>query len=59
MRMNVCAAYQWRVDRQEYAPRSISIVVHTLTMIRSLCDDSVLVHIPNELLFLIFEALTE
>jgi len=46
--------FTWRVDRHRYAPKSIKQVVLTMTMIRSLVDESAMSMIPNELLFEIF-----
>jgi len=46
--------FTWRVDRHRYAPSWVKQVVLTMTMIRSLVDDSAMSMIPNELLFEIF-----
>jgi len=48
----------WRPDRHQYAPSSIKRTISTMTMIRSLVDDSsAMSMIPNELLFEIFSHL--
>ena len=44
----------WSPDLHRYAPRSIKQTVLTMTMIRSLVDESAMSMIPNELLFEIF-----
>jgi len=44
----------WRPDRHQDAPRWMKQAVATMTMIRSLVDDSAMSMIPNELLFEIF-----
>jgi len=49
--------FVWRPDLHRYAPSSIKQAVSTMTMIRSLIDDSALSMIPNELLFEIFSML--
>jgi len=50
--------FTWRPDRHQHAPSSIKQAVSTMTMIRSLVDDSsVMSMIPNELLFEIFSFL--
>jgi len=49
--------FAWRPDRHRYAPRWIKQAVSTMTMIRSLVDDSAMSMIPNELLFEIFSFL--
>jgi len=50
--------FTWRVDRHRYAPSSIKQAVSTMTMIRSLVDESsAMSMIPNELLFEIFSFL--
>jgi len=49
--------FTWRPDRHRYAPRWIKQAVSTMTMIRSLVDDSAMSMIPNELLFEIFSFL--
>jgi len=48
----------WRVDRHRYAPSWMKQAVSTMTMIRSLVDESsAMSMIPNELLFEIFSHL--
>ena len=48
----------WRVDRHRYAPSWMKQAVSTMTMIRSLVDESsAMSMIPNELLFEIFSFL--
>ena len=50
--------FTWRPDLHRYAPSSMKRVVSTMTMIRSLVDDSsAMSMIPNELLFEIFSFL--
>jgi len=50
--------FTWLVDRHRYAPRWMKQAVSTMTMIRSLVDDSnAMSMIPNELLFEIFSYL--
>ena len=50
--------FTWRPDRHRYAPSWIKQAVSTMTMIRSLVDDSsAMSMIPNELLFEIFSHL--
>jgi len=49
--------FTWRPDRHRYAPVAIARVVSTMTMIRSLIDESALTMMPNELLFEIFSIL--
>jgi len=49
--------FTWRPDLHQYAPSSIKQAVLTMTMIRSLVDDSAMSMIPNELLFEIFSFL--
>jgi len=50
--------FAWRVDRHRYAPSSIKQAISTMTMIRSLVDESnAMSMIPNELLFEIFSFL--
>jgi len=50
--------FTWRPDRHRYAPRWMKRTVSTMTMIRSLVDDSsAMSMIPNELLFEIFSFL--
>jgi len=50
--------FTWRPDRHRYAPSWMKQAVSTMTMIRSLVDDSNAISmIPNELLFEIFSHL--
>jgi len=50
--------FTWRVDRHRYAPSWIKQAISTMTMIRSLVDESSSMSmIPNELLFEIFSFL--
>jgi len=50
--------FTWRVDRHRYAPSSMKQAVSTMTMIRSVVDESsAMSMIPNELLFEIFSHL--
>jgi len=49
--------FAWRPDRHQHAPSSIKQAILTMTMIRSLVDDSAMSMIPNELLFEIFSFL--
>jgi len=50
--------FSWRPDRHRYAPSWMKQAVSTMTMIRSLVDDSnAMSMIPNELLFEIFSHL--
>jgi len=50
--------FAWRPDRHRYAPSWMKQAVSTMTMIRSLVDDSnAMSMIPNELLFEIFSHL--
>jgi len=50
--------FTWRPDRHRYAPSWIKQAVSTMTMIRSVVDDSASMSmIPNELLFEIFSFL--
>jgi len=50
--------FTWRVDRHRYAPSWTKQAVSTMTMIRSLVDESsAMSMIPNELLFEIFSFL--
>jgi len=50
--------FAWRVDRHRYAPSSIKQAISTMTMIRSLVDESnAMSMIPNELLFEVFSFL--
>jgi len=51
-------SFTWRPDRHRHAPSSIRRTISTMTMIRSLVDESwVMSMIPNELLFEIFSHL--
>jgi len=47
----------WRPDRHRYAPPWMKRTVLTMTMIRSVVDESAMSMIPNELLFEIFSYL--
>jgi len=49
--------FTWRPDRHRYASKSVKQAVSTMTMIRSVVDDSAMSMIPNELLFEIFSFL--
>jgi len=49
--------FVWRPDRHRYAPSWMKQAVSTMTMIRSLVDESAMSMIPNELLFEIFSML--
>jgi len=49
--------FVWRPDVHRYAPSWMKRTVSTMTMIRSLVDDSAMSMIPNELLFVIFSYL--
>jgi len=49
--------FVWRPDRHRYAPSWMKQAVSTMTMIRSLVDESAMSMIPNELLFEIFSHL--
>jgi len=49
--------FTWRPDRHRYAPSWMKQAVSTMTMIRSLVDESAMSMIPNELLFEIFSFL--
>jgi len=49
--------FTWRPDLHRYAPSSMKQAVSTMTMIRSLVDESAMSLIPNELLFEIFSFL--
>jgi len=49
--------FTWRPDLHRYAPSWMKQAVLTMTMIRSLVDDSAMSMIPNELLFEIFSML--
>jgi len=49
--------FVWRPDLHRYAPSWIKRTVSTMTMIRSLVDESAMSMIPNELLFEIFSFL--
>ena len=46
--------FTWRVDLHRHAPSWMKQTVLTMTMIRSMVDDSAMSMIPNELLFEIF-----
>jgi hypothetical protein len=48
------SAFQWTPDRHGIAPSIVKRAVEMIVMIRALCDESLLINIPNELLFLIF-----
>jgi len=49
--------FTWRADLHRYAPSWMKQAVSTMTMIRSLIDESAMSMIPNELLFEIFSFL--
>jgi len=49
--------FTWRPDRHRHAPSWMKQAVSTMTMIRSLVDESAMSMIPNELLFEIFSFL--
>jgi len=49
--------FTWRPDVHRYAPSWMKRTVSTMTMIRSLVDESALSMIPNEILFEIFSFL--
>jgi len=52
--------FTWRPDRHRYAPSWMKQAVSTMTMIRSLVDESnTMSMIPNELLFEIFSMLEQ
>jgi len=51
------ATFTWRVDRHRHAPSWMKQTVLTMTMIRSMVDDSAMSMTPNELLFEIFSYL--
>ena len=51
--------FTWRPDRHRYAPSWMKQAVLTMTMIRSLVDESAMSMIPNELLFEIFSMLEQ
>ena len=52
--------FRWRADRHRYAPSWIKQAVSTMTMIRSVVDESsAMSMIPNELLFEIFSFLDD
>jgi len=53
--MGCMIEFIWSPSRHKYAPKAIRKVVHIMTMIRSLCIESTISMLPNELLFLIFE----
>jgi len=46
--------FTWHVDRHRYAPSWMKQAILTMTMIRSVVDESAMSMIPNELLFEIF-----
>jgi len=50
-------SFTWRPDHHRYAPSWMKQAISTMTMIRSLVDDSAMSMIPNELLFEIFSHL--
>jgi len=49
--------FTWRPDLHRYAPSWMKQAISTMTMIRSLVDESAMSMIPNELLFEIFSHL--
>jgi len=49
--------FTWRPDLHRYASKCVKQAVSTMTMIRSVVDDSAMSMIPNELLFEIFSFL--
>jgi len=49
--------FAWHPDRHRYAPSWMKRTVSTMTMIRSVVDESAMSMIPNELLFEIFSYL--
>jgi len=49
--------FVWRPDRHRYAPSWMKQAISTMTMIRSVVDESAMSMIPNELLFEIFSHL--
>ena len=49
--------FTWRPDRHRHAPSWMKRTVSTMTMIRSVVDESAMSMIPNELLFEIFSHL--
>jgi len=51
--------FTWRPDLHRYAPSWMKQAVSTMTMIRSLVDESAMSMIPNELLFEIFSMLDD
>jgi len=54
----LAGTFTWRPDRHRYAPSSIKQAISTMTMIRSVVDESSAMSlIPNELLFEIFSFL--
>jgi len=54
----LAGTFTWRVDRHRYAPSWMKRTVSTMTMIRSVVDESsAMSMIPNELLFEIFSHL--
>jgi hypothetical protein len=46
--------WKWSVAKHSQSAPRIRSAIETMLLIRS-CGDSVLLHIPNELMFLIFE----
>ena len=52
----VCAEWHWSLERHANSPADFRKLVFELAKIRSLCYESPLAFIPNELLFLILEA---
>jgi len=53
----LAGTFTWRPDRHRYAPSWMKQSVSTMTMIRSVVDESAMSMIPNELLFEIFSFL--
>jgi len=51
--------FTWHPDRHRYAPSWMKQAVSTMTMIRSVVDESAMSMIPNELLFEIFSMLEQ
>jgi len=49
--------FTWHIDLHRYAPSWMKQAISTMTMIRSLVDESAMSMIPNELLFEIFSFL--
>jgi len=50
-----CADYVWGTVQHRNAPVALRRVIHTLMVLRSVAESSVLSTTPNEILFLIFE----